>query len=136
MTDALVLQSCEASPASSTVADIMRAPLTTIEHSAHVAAAAYVMKHAGASALMIRDGLTDQPIGIITEADIAHAVAVDLATAVMTIKHVPDTPCSARTPRRPTRRPSNASSLMSPQMRCGTHRNRTPPLLAAERRGG
>jgi CBS domain-containing protein len=33
------------------------------------------MKHAGATALMIRDGLTDQPIGIITEADIAHAVA-------------------------------------------------------------
>jgi hypothetical protein len=38
---------------------------------AHVAAAAYLMKHAGATALMIRDRLTDQPIGIITEADIA-----------------------------------------------------------------
>jgi CBS domain-containing protein len=40
-----------------------------------VAAAAYLMKHAGATALLIRDGHTGQPIGIITEADIAHAVA-------------------------------------------------------------
>jgi CBS domain-containing protein len=75
MSNALALRSGEASPALATVADLMRPPLTTIEHSAHVAAAAYVMKHAGATALMIRDGLTDQPIGIITEADIAHAVA-------------------------------------------------------------
>jgi CBS domain-containing protein len=75
MTDALAQQSYEASPAPATVADVMRPPLTTIEHSAHAAAAAYVMKRAGATALTIRDGLTDQPVGIITEADIAHAVA-------------------------------------------------------------
>jgi CBS domain-containing protein len=53
----------------------MRPPLTTVEQSAHVAAAAYLMKHAGATALMILDAQTGQPIGIITEADIAHAVA-------------------------------------------------------------
>jgi CBS domain-containing protein len=53
----------------------MRPPLATADQDAHVAAAAYLMKHAGATALMIRDRLTDQPIGIITEADIAHAVA-------------------------------------------------------------
>src|SRR5712671_3930049 len=52
-----------------------RPPLTTVEQGAHVAAAAYLMKHAGATALLIRDGHTGQPIGIITQADIAHAVA-------------------------------------------------------------
>jgi predicted transcriptional regulator len=49
--------------------------LTTVEQGAHLAAAAYLMKHAGATALMIRDGYSDQLIGIITEADIAHAIA-------------------------------------------------------------
>jgi len=33
------------------------------------------MKHAGASALMVLHAHTGQPIGIITEKDIAHAVA-------------------------------------------------------------
>jgi CBS domain-containing protein len=53
----------------------MRPPVTTVEQGDHAAAAAYLMKHAGASALMVVDAQTDQPIGIITEADIAHAVA-------------------------------------------------------------
>jgi CBS domain-containing protein len=53
----------------------MRPPLTTVEQAAHVAAAVYLMKHAGATALMILDGHTDQPTGIITQADIARAVA-------------------------------------------------------------
>ena len=61
--------------ASATAADIMRPPLTTVEREGHVAAAAYVMKHAGATALVVLDEWTDQPLGIITEADIAHAVA-------------------------------------------------------------
>jgi CBS domain-containing protein len=40
------------------------------------------MKHAGAHALVILDEWTDQPLGIITEVDIAHAVAdgKDLST--------------------------------------------------------
>jgi CBS domain-containing protein len=58
-----------------TAADVMRPALTTVEQQAHVAAAAYLMKHAGATALMVLDAQTDQPIGIITEADIADAVA-------------------------------------------------------------
>jgi CBS domain-containing protein len=58
-----------------TAADVMRPPLTTVEQQAHVAAAAYLMKHAGTTALMVLDNWTGQPIGIITEADIAHAVA-------------------------------------------------------------
>ncbi len=75
MTDALAWQSMQAPPVPATVADVMRPPLATAEQDAHVAAAAYLMKHAGATALMIRDRVTDQPIGIITEADIAHAIA-------------------------------------------------------------
>lgn len=58
-----------------TAADVMRPPLTTVEQQGHVAAAAYQMKHAGATALMVLDARTDQPAGIITEADIARAVA-------------------------------------------------------------
>jgi CBS domain-containing protein len=61
--------------APATAADVMRPPLTTVEQQGHVAAAAYLMKHAGTTALMVLDTQTDQPIGIITEADIVHAVA-------------------------------------------------------------
>jgi CBS domain-containing protein len=58
-----------------TAGDIMRPPLTTVEPNDHVAGAAYLMKHAGATALTVLDPRTGQPSGIITEADIAHAVA-------------------------------------------------------------
>src|SRR5216684_2662773 len=75
MTDAFVQQSFQASPTPATAADVMRPPLTTVEQQGHVAAAAYLMKHAGATALMVLDAQTGQPASIITEADIAHAVA-------------------------------------------------------------
>lgn len=65
----------EPPPGSATVAEVMQPPLATVEQDDHVAAAAYVMKHAGATALVVVDEWTDQPLGIITEADIAHAVA-------------------------------------------------------------
>jgi CBS domain-containing protein len=61
--------------ATATVANIIRPPLTTVKHHDHVAAAAYLMKHAGTTALMVADAQTGQPAGIITEADIAHAIA-------------------------------------------------------------
>jgi CBS domain-containing protein len=61
--------------AMATVADIMEPPLTTVNQHDHVAAAAYLMKHAGTTALVVMDALIGQPVGIITEADIAHAVA-------------------------------------------------------------
>jgi CBS domain-containing protein len=61
--------------AAATVADIMRPPLTTVSQHDHVAAAAYLMKHAGATALMVMDAQSGQPAGIITEADVAHAIA-------------------------------------------------------------
>jgi CBS domain-containing protein len=63
-------------PVAATVADVMRPALTTVEQDAHVAAAAYLMKHAGESALVVLDDVeTNRPIGLITEADIVHAVA-------------------------------------------------------------
>ena len=59
-----------------TVADVMRPPATTLDQNDHAAAAAYLMKHAGATALVVLDGQeTNRPIGIVTEADIVHAVA-------------------------------------------------------------
>jgi CBS domain-containing protein len=62
-------------PALTAVADIMQPPLTTVEQYDHVAAAAYLMKHAGTTALIVLDAATDRLIGIISEGDVAHAVA-------------------------------------------------------------
>ena len=67
--------SFQPSSGSGTVAEVMRPPLSTVEQDDHVAAAAYLMKRAGATALTVLDARTGQPTGIITEADIAHAVA-------------------------------------------------------------
>jgi CBS domain-containing protein len=61
--------------AAATVAGVMRAPLTTVNQHDHAAAAAYLMKHAGATALMVINAQTGQPVGIITEADVARAIA-------------------------------------------------------------
>jgi len=59
-----------------TVGDVMRPPLTTVDQNDHVAAAAYLMRHAAATALVVLDGQeTNRPLGIITEADIVHTVA-------------------------------------------------------------
>jgi CBS domain-containing protein len=59
-----------------TVGDVMRPPLTTVDANDHVAAAAYLMRHGGATALVVLDGLeSNRPLGIITEADIVHTVA-------------------------------------------------------------
>jgi CBS domain-containing protein len=61
--------------AAATVADVMRPPLTTVNRNDHVAAAAYLMKHAGATALMVVDAQTGRPAGIITQADVARVIA-------------------------------------------------------------
>ena len=58
-----------------TVADVVRPPLTTVNQHDHVAAAAYLMKHAGTTALLVVDPQNGQPVGIITETDVAHAIA-------------------------------------------------------------
>ena len=62
-------------PAAATVADVMRPPVTTVNQHDHVAAAAYLMRHIAETALMVIDARTDQAVGIITEADVAHTVA-------------------------------------------------------------
>ena len=62
--------------APATAADVMRPAPATIGPRDHVAAAAYLMKHAGVTALVVvDDDQARQPVGIITEADIAQAVA-------------------------------------------------------------
>lgn len=59
-----------------TAADVMRPALTTVEASAHLAAAAYLMKHAGETALVVIDEEhANGPMGLITDADISSAVA-------------------------------------------------------------
>jgi CBS domain-containing protein len=62
-------------PPLATVAGIMRPPVTTVEQNDHVGAAAYLMKRADATALIVTQAQTGQPVGIITEADISHLVA-------------------------------------------------------------
>jgi CBS domain-containing protein len=62
-------------PPAATVADVMHPPVTTVEQNDHVAAAAYLMKRAGATALIVTQASTGTPVGIITEADISHLVA-------------------------------------------------------------
>jgi len=58
-----------------TVADVMRPPATVVDTD-HAAAAAYLMRHARSGALLVLDTWhTGLPVGIITEADIARAVA-------------------------------------------------------------
>jgi CBS domain-containing protein len=62
--------------APATVADVVRPALTTVESNGHLAAAAYLMKHAGETALVvIDDEHAKRPIGLITDADISQAVA-------------------------------------------------------------
>jgi CBS domain-containing protein len=75
MTQTAAQQPAQAPPNLVTVADVMRPPLTTADTNDHVAAAAYLMKHARATALTVLDTWTGQPTGILTKADIAHAVA-------------------------------------------------------------
>ena len=53
----------------------MRPPFTTANQDDHAAAAACLMKHAGASALMVLHAHPGQPVGITTGKDIADAVA-------------------------------------------------------------
>jgi CBS domain-containing protein len=62
-------------PAAATVADVMRPPVTTVNQHDHVAAAAYLMKHAGTTALLVLDAQAGEPAGIITAADVARAIA-------------------------------------------------------------
>lgn len=64
------------SPGHLTVGELMRPPTTTVEPDAHLASAAYLMKRAGDSALVVTaDDEGRLPIAIITDADVSQAVA-------------------------------------------------------------
>jgi CBS domain-containing protein len=59
-----------------TVGELMRPAVTTVERHAHLAAAAYLMKKAGDTAVVVTtDDESRRPIGIVTETDVTHAVA-------------------------------------------------------------
>ena len=59
-----------------TAADVMGPALTTVEPNAHLAAAAYLMKHAHATCLVVVDGdQSKRPVGVITDADVVQAIA-------------------------------------------------------------
>jgi CBS domain-containing protein len=54
----------------------MRPATTTVERAAHLAAAAYLMKHRGDTALVVTTDDDDRtPVAVITDADISQAVA-------------------------------------------------------------
>jgi len=58
------------------VADLMRPAVTSIERYAHLAAAAFLMKQANDTALVVIDDAERRvPIAVITDTDVAQAVA-------------------------------------------------------------
>ena len=62
--------------APATAGEVMRPALTAAEPNDHVAAAAYLMRHAGVTSLVvITDEEARKPVGLITESDIVRAVA-------------------------------------------------------------
>ena len=72
-----------ASSPTPTVRELMHPPTTTVERGAHLAGAAYLMKHSGSSALVVTtDDEKHTPVALITDADITQAVAdgLDLQT--------------------------------------------------------
>jgi signal-transduction protein with cAMP-binding, CBS, and nucleotidyltransferase domain len=103
MTGASAQQSSSRSRAAAAkVADVMRPPMTTVGQHDHAAAAAYLMRHAGTTALMVMNPQTGQPVGIVTASDVAHAIAdgkdIDEAwvDAVMTTRPAVTTATSIR----------------------------------------
>ncbi len=69
-------RSLQSPSAPATVADVMRPSVTTAEQDGHLAAAAFLMRRGRATALVVlEDETTKRPIGLITEADVVHAVA-------------------------------------------------------------
>lgn len=68
--------SAPSTPTRTTVQGLTRPAVTTVERHAHLAAAAYQMRHAHDSAVVVTtDDQAHRPIGIVTETDIIDAVA-------------------------------------------------------------
>src|ERR1700757_1411411 len=76
MTGASAEQPRQPPPAARTAGDVMEPALSTVKPDDHLPAAAYLMKHGHATALVIVDDEeSKRPLGLITEADIVRAVA-------------------------------------------------------------
>ncbi len=72
MTEASAQQPSAPPPAAPAhVADIMHSAVTTVERNDHVAAAAYLMRRKGVTALVLVDAQTNRPTGLITEATLS-----------------------------------------------------------------
>ena len=87
--------------AAATVADVMRLAAETVAEGDHVAAATYLMQHASATSLLVTDFQAGKPVGVITAADIARAVADGRDHNEIRIYHLLTTrpaPISAATP--------------------------------------
>lgn len=85
-----------------TVREVMRSAVTTVERTAHVAAAAYLMKRSHDNALVVlADSTSRVPVTLVCDGDVTQAVAdgrdperirlVDLDLPVM-VELSPDTP--------------------------------------------
>jgi CBS domain-containing protein len=80
-----------APPGQVTVEQVMRPPVTTVEPTAHLAGAAYLMKRDGGTALIVTtDDASRRPVAIITDADISQAVADGRDLAETRIRQVVD----------------------------------------------
>jgi CBS domain-containing protein len=72
------------------VSHVMRPAVTTVERHAHLAAAAYLMKHQGDSALVVTsDDEEHRPLAILTDADISQAVADGRSLEETRIENLP-----------------------------------------------
>lgn len=89
-------------PADVTVREVMRPAVTTVERTAHVAAAAYLMKRLHDNALVVlTDASSGVPVTVVCDGDVTRAVAdgLDLEQARLTdldlpamVRLAPDTP--------------------------------------------
>lgn len=71
-----------------TVSDLMSDPSPVIERSAHLAAAAYLMRHAGMPELVVVDNQASRtPLAIITSFDIVRAVSHASDPSKATVAH-------------------------------------------------
>ena len=76
-----------------TVEGVMRPAVTTLEREAHLAAAAYLMQRGGRSALVVvTPGDRPRPLSVITNTDIARAIADGMDVNALRISEVADRP--------------------------------------------
>jgi CBS domain-containing protein len=107
-------------PVEGTVAQVMHQALTTAERNDHVAAAAYLVKHTGARALVVLEDSTRRVAGIITDIDVTHVVADGRDVNDVRIFEVmtPDPPCPAARLRASRLRQASESSVARAPRRC------------------